>query len=681
MHFASKKVYAKPSSSLFNRKDRNTNEAQIFIPPPPKANTNVISIDLGELKEKVKILTGDAATCQNCQAIFNVYSKTHFGKGGETVWKCEFCEKENNIMLEEEEIPKDQTCDYMLEPAPEGKEFKNDNTILFCIDISGSMCVTSEIVGKHKLKGDHTKDLASLNTEYQDQFLPGQRRDVTYVSRLQCVQAAIESQLDKLKKEYPQAKVGLICFNNEVTIIGDGTGNPVIIAGDKLSDQNALLELGSKCQITTPISTSKDSLITKLYQLSETGATALGPAIATAVGMVQNSPGSKIVLATDGLANLGVGALDFGYSNFYEELGSYAKSKAITISVIGIKGDNLNMNNIGKLADFTNGDVDIVDPLKIKDNFASILESKMVATDVIVKLFLHQGFEFPASDEWKKDNNPEKRQLYSSRNIGNAYEDTEITAEFQEASSDILSKIFDEKDGKKELPFQVQITYRDPSGMKLTRVITKMKEITGDAQEVEKEVDIAVLGMHSNYKQASLAQKGKVQDAIQAGEALNDLISKNISSTADNASYAAWSGQQERFKKVHQHSMQQPQQQMLPKPQPQMLQQQQMLQQPQMLQQSQPQQTSGFFGNFFSFGNSKPAQASPSFAPSPNTVPPPFSFSFGSSAPQGFSAASPNAPSSISLESADLDDEASTITYQMKNAQKNKKEWSSKRKY
>lgn len=48
-------------------------------------------------------------------------------------------------------------------------------------------------------------------------------RNVTYVSRLQCVQAAIESQVDLMKVEYPNRKVGLVSFNNEVNVIGDGT--------------------------------------------------------------------------------------------------------------------------------------------------------------------------------------------------------------------------------------------------------------------------------------------------------------------------------------------------------------------------------------------------------------------------------------------------------------------------
>jgi hypothetical protein len=41
------------------------------------------------------------------------------------------------------------------------------------------------------------------------------------VSRKQCVIAAIESQLEEMKKKNPNRKVGVITFNNEVLVIGD----------------------------------------------------------------------------------------------------------------------------------------------------------------------------------------------------------------------------------------------------------------------------------------------------------------------------------------------------------------------------------------------------------------------------------------------------------------------------
>jgi hypothetical protein len=49
-----------------------------------------------------------------------------------------------------------------------------------------------------------------------------------------------------MKKEYPNRKVGLVSFNDTVTIIGDGTQEPSIISGDKLHNYEYLLEHSKK---------------------------------------------------------------------------------------------------------------------------------------------------------------------------------------------------------------------------------------------------------------------------------------------------------------------------------------------------------------------------------------------------------------------------------------------------
>jgi hypothetical protein len=49
------------------------------------------------------------------------------------------------------------------------------------------------------------------------------------------MQAAVEAQIQDLKAAHPNQKVGLVTFNEEVTVIGDGTSAPITIAGDKLS--------------------------------------------------------------------------------------------------------------------------------------------------------------------------------------------------------------------------------------------------------------------------------------------------------------------------------------------------------------------------------------------------------------------------------------------------------------
>ncbi len=111
-----------------------------------------------------------------------------------------------------------------------------------------------------------------------------------------------------------QRKVGIVAFNHEVEVIGDGTKDSQTISGDKLNNFDYLKENGkAQCgeRLTQPISETKDMLKAKLDAIEETGPTALGPAVLTSVAMAtQGAAGSCVVICTDGLANVGLGAFD-----------------------------------------------------------------------------------------------------------------------------------------------------------------------------------------------------------------------------------------------------------------------------------------------------------------------------------------------------------------------------------
>jgi len=178
-----------------------------------------------------------------------------------------------------------------------------------------SMCVSKPVPGKFNLRGDKAGDMSrSLNVDQRQQYIGTERRDVTYVSRLQCVQAAINHQIEELHSKQPNTKVAIISFNNEVTIIGDGTGvrfffffflklmtgltavllqEPVIVTGDKLHNSNQLMEVGRAYQLTKTLAQTKASLVEKLFALEEGGSTALGPATCVAIGMAEKYPGTK----------------------------------------------------------------------------------------------------------------------------------------------------------------------------------------------------------------------------------------------------------------------------------------------------------------------------------------------------------------------------------------------------
>lgn len=140
-----------------------------------EADTNVVSIEFGSLAQDSRdIFAGDAVFCSSCKAVLSRTSvlvpveywdeKTGDTRKGDDniqissvddakddqaeelsgtcVWKCEFCGTVNNeIELDDEEIPKEDARDYVLEPATEDddKKQQNDGLTIFCVDVSGSM--------------------------------------------------------------------------------------------------------------------------------------------------------------------------------------------------------------------------------------------------------------------------------------------------------------------------------------------------------------------------------------------------------------------------------------------------------------------------------------------------------------------------------------------------------------
>ncbi len=61
------------------------------------------------------------------------------------------------------------------------------------------------------------------------------------------------------------------------------------------------------------------------------------------------------------------------------------------MSVISIKGSNCKLVELGRVADETGGQVNIVDPLKLTQQFGSILADPIIATNVTATLVLHKG--------------------------------------------------------------------------------------------------------------------------------------------------------------------------------------------------------------------------------------------------------------------------------------------------
>merc|ERR1719198_2285327 len=79
-----------------------------------------------------------------------------------------------------------------------------------------------------------------------DQRMTNEQRNVTYVSRMQCLQAAIDQQINDMSNGASDRKMGIVSFNNEVTVFGDGAQDPMTIGGDKLMNQEFLMTNGAQ---------------------------------------------------------------------------------------------------------------------------------------------------------------------------------------------------------------------------------------------------------------------------------------------------------------------------------------------------------------------------------------------------------------------------------------------------
>ena len=106
----------------------------------------------------------------------------------------------------------------------------------------------------------------------------------------------------------------------------------------------------------------------------------------------------------------------------------------------------------------SNGEINIVNPLELTNNFANILSKSIVATECNLIFKLHKGLQI------RDDEDEEKKEFSDtlSKMVGNVTNDLTCTFEYSIKNFEDLKIL--EFDKLESLPFQVQIYYRDLSG-------------------------------------------------------------------------------------------------------------------------------------------------------------------------------------------------------------------------
>ena len=182
-----------------------------------------------------------------------------------------------------------------------------------------------------------------------------------------------------MKEVYPDRKVGIVTFSDNVKVIGDGTKDTVAVDPKFNGDYDFLMKNGRTIASTSfdkPIKETFQSLDQKVAQMGTEGSTALGPGLLTAIALAgEGSLGSQVIVCTDGQSNIGLGSKEqYRQSKkdpqeecelFYTQLGIYAKEKGVTVHIVTIKGAECNIDAISPVCEATNGEIERVDPSEL----------------------------------------------------------------------------------------------------------------------------------------------------------------------------------------------------------------------------------------------------------------------------------------------------------------------------
>ena len=548
-----KKIQELKSSTLNDNNANNDNKsaAPNLKQNKNEKNTNILFFPINNLLSKTEKIEKEIK-CKKCNFYYNKFSKTYsenINNKELLTWNCESCNEKNLITMNDSikdffnnlnkndyeieldnfsynELKKDNKTNYNL-------NIDNYSTILYCFDISGSMNSLYMVDKETYLKIKNVPDINNTRKYFK-------------VNRLDCIKSAITEGLNNIKEKNPNTKVGLMSFNSEIIIYGDANNTPLTIKKqDILNDYDLLSEIGQKNsdKINCSINDSYNSLIKKLNNIESNGCTAIGPSILIAINMLRDKKGSVIFLCTDGLANKGIGGLEFNYQKeeskkFYKKIGQLANELGIIINLITFKDEESEINILLEMIKESGGDISRVNPERIIDDFNNILTNKIIGTNTKLTINLNKLLTFK-----NIDNELENDGSTLIKNIGNSKENDEYYFEYKFKSAKKIASYKDiEIEKIKEIYFQVCIEYTNEFNNKIIRIITDKTKISTKKEEIEKNANFDVVMNGIIQKQANLSMQNKLdknninswKEYINKQDNINSSTSKRFNKILSN---------------------------------------------------------------------------------------------------------------------------------------------------
>jgi small GTP-binding protein len=488
------------------------------------ADTNALVLALGSLAEQHKIETGDAVRCEKCDAALSAVSDVQSaGKDGKRRWTCEFCSHLNVVDIDDDELPASGVLSqqFLLEPPASTSAANEQDLVCFLVDVSGSMSVSQQLprgFGLFQLQvnaagGQSARDVERKQLQealgLSDAEMAQQMRSAAsaepHVTRLECVQAAISIALAEMARAKPRTQVVLVTFADDVRVYASAKEPPMVIAGDKLNSVEQLRTACSKLSLSAvpQVASDREALVERVMQLTEGGATALGPALVVATAIAALKKNATVTLCTDGLANVGVGALDGASaaemraaSAFYRDIAAFAKSASTSVSVVAIEGGGrCALNELKALSGATGGTMTVAKPFEVQRRFREVIDNPVLASNVRLCAHISAGFAFVDPTAVAE----QRRTI--QLDVGNATVQSDLGLRFVATTDGVAAR---------DATIQLAVEFSLPDRSRLLRVYTQRLSAVGDAKKAEAaQFDASVVATVTLQRAAALAEAGE----------------------------------------------------------------------------------------------------------------------------------------------------------------------------
>ncbi len=470
-----------------------------------ETNINIFTFQNESILTEVPLIPDIPKRCEKCMSILNNFSKLNNIVNNKYEWICEFCFTKNIIEIINNLIPTTPTIEYIIEKSTkEETEDLSQRSIIFCLDISGSM-----------------------NTSFIE------KNDVT-ISRLEIIKGTVIKNLKEINKKNPNYKVGLVTFESEVIAYGDGDHNIFL---EELDDEEKIIKTGlfNKNIISKPIKDSYNKLFETISNLEDKGCTALGPSVLFSLSLLMDKNNNgRIFLCTDGFANLGVGSFDGDLeksTKFYKKIGEMAKNRGICINLITFSDSESNIQVLMNMVQKTGGEIIQFNPNENLEEIDSFLNRDIIASQTQLQIKLNKVLEFIHKEKNNLDYNGSSYYKF----IGNIKKDINPYFCFKFKSLKEISLMPDiNLVNLSEIPFQTIIEYKDLNGNKKIRIFTELKKICTNKNEILKKADFEIISSYAIQMTSNLLLKGKYDEVIKESETFNEFF--NVNRAMNNSS-------------------------------------------------------------------------------------------------------------------------------------------------